>query len=198
MDFNRDKIKCSCGAKYLFDLEDTDFDLCNECLKEKARNEISLNRFALDEHAESQPLMVEKWGQAFLTMKDLVVVIEAKIRGAKADVDSEIRALSETDLEVEYGTKKVTEGFINSVAEKNPKIKELNSYLRDAMRRRDILGGTVNSLKDRTSMIKVISELYKSEYFTTVGSEKAQRSDRSSLSSSERIGKSVRVPRGKR
>lgn len=193
MDFDKKEYKCSeCRDEYYFPLKEEKIELCNKCLKASCRQELQLSRYSLDEHAEGQPLLTEKWHSCYIEMRDITFVIENNLKTTKSDAAQKFRGMNPDKLEMKYGMKKPTESFIQEMLEKDKEVQVLNEFLRMAIKRRELLLGFTNAFKDRSSMIKVISELYKSQYFTVRQSEGV--SDRSSLTSSERIGREVRVP----
>lgn len=160
------KYKCtSCNKKYFFPIADENLFLCNTCLKDEYRNDLSLSRHSLDEHAEGQHDKFEKWHSAYIEIKDICSQILLDLSRSKAELDSLIRMTPIEDLPEIYGIPKITEGSVANTIERNEEIIELTDYQRQALKRRDILYGAVETFRERANMIVVLMNLYKSQYF---------------------------------
>jgi len=181
----------SCGETYHFPLEDEHIDLCNKCVEKDYREELALNRFSLEEHAETQPQKLEKWYAALVEMKDIYYGVEQDLKSVKARLDGDIRLCESADLEDLYGIQKLTEGAITSAIERHADYLQATRLQRLAWRRREILSSAVDAFRDRSSMIKVLKDLFVSQYFDRTEGVVSRKRE-------ETIGKDIRVPRRKK
>lgn len=181
--------KCKeCETEYVFPLEDEKVYLCNSCLRKTYRKELVLDKNNLDEDAEGQHVKLEKWHSLWVEMKDVTLGIDQMVKEKAANLDGEIRSCSTEDLLDMYGIPKITESAVHGAVESHKDYIELIKLRREGVKRRDVLVGAVEAFRDRSSMVKVLKDLFVAQYFDRTRDVVKQKEEKV-------IAESVTVPK---
>lgn len=182
-----DEHQCeSCNIGYYFSIIDEEIYLCNQCIKNKYREDLKLNKLSLDDHSEEQHMRAEKWYSCYIEMKDISGIIKLLLDEEKAKIDSEIRLSDSDNLRKKFKIDKLTVDSITSAINRDKRYLRMLYFLNMANKRRDILLNAKESFKERSSMIWVLKDLHKSMYFERNVDSKRDE---------DKIGETVRIPR---
>lgn len=127
-------------------------------MEEFTVEDLKLNKFKLDEEASKQSSLYQYFTDKLTEVRALKDEISLKLEEKLAEVELNIRNNPPDGL-------KITESVIQALVVNNEEIKELRKRLNEIKKQNYELEGIVNSLDQKKSMIKVLTELYIVGYY---------------------------------
>lgn len=127
-------------------------------MEEYTIEDLKLNKFKLDEEASKQSSLYQYFTDKLTEVRALKDEISLKLEEKLAEVELNIRNNPPDGL-------KITESVIQALVVNNEEIKELRKRLNEIKKQNYELEGIVNSLDQKKSMIKVLTELYIVGYY---------------------------------
>jgi hypothetical protein len=129
------------------------------------RDDLRINRYKLEENAELQATIFERW---YSLMEELTSDLEdAKhdLAVKRSSFELRLRRMPAALLKEKYGVKELKEGTIKAMVESNKEVIELTKRVNKIRGIHGCLKGAVESARQRKSMIGVLQELYKDNYW---------------------------------
>lgn len=120
--------------------------------------DVRLDKYDLDNEAMQQPSLMQDYTFQLAEAKSLKGKTEAQLKYTKADAELRIRRKPPMDL-------KITEAVIVSLVETDEKVKEVQDKLLDASEAVNTLTACVDSLKEKSDMIKHEATLFVAGYW---------------------------------
>jgi hypothetical protein len=134
-------------------------------VKRDFKTDLKLDKNNLDICAMEQPELFAEWGMKWADAVDTRDRLKDQLALARSEADAEIRATPS-----EFGwtkpDKAPTEAFINSAICSHKDYGEANEEYLDACREVNELAIAKEAFQQRKNMIEVLTELYKSSYFS--------------------------------
>lgn len=150
-----------------------------ETIREEYRQEAKFSRYFLDEAAEGQALLYDKWHQRHVDLMADQEATSRELSELKSTLDGEIRALAAegdpTILANKFGIYKVTESAVANAIDINENVKTLQKKLAKIKYYTNSVRGIIDSLQQRKSMIKELGELAVMSYFGDIDYIRQQR-----------------------
>jgi hypothetical protein len=165
-----------------------------EKLREEAQTDLTFSKYKLDDAAEKQAILYDKWHQRYVDALSYLEVEKRNLSEVKAELEGKLRkALVEGDTsisEFEFSCYKATEGAISTAIDNHKGVKEITLKISSWKKEVDVLKGIADAFQQKRSMIKVIAELTLIGYLGDLDYVKKQKSE-----IDQQIAETTRVPR---
>lgn len=140
-------------------------DCTLENLRSLWRKDLQLNRYKLEIASQEQAVIFEKWSTLSEDVCGLLEDENIKLRKLKSTIDLRIRSCSKRVLQVKYGIPDLKENAVKSLVELNPKVSKQEKIVQFLKLFSMKLKVVVKSSEQRKSNLRILTDLYVSQYF---------------------------------
>jgi len=148
-------------------IKEMDFDE----VEEMARNDLKLNRYRLEEASQDQPEKFHDWYQIAEDAAAELKEFERATARVRSEVALKVRRMTKDQLNEKYGFTVLSEGAVKEIVELDASVVFRENKLKEVKRLYNKLKGFVDTARSRHSMIKVLTELYTSKYWSNTTTE---------------------------
>lgn len=130
------------------------------------QQDIKVSRYNLVEDSELQSQLTYYYNDLLSEEKSELDRLEVNLETQSAKLEIYVRGLSKEKLQNSYAVSKTTDSIVKAIIDSDEKIVSLKKQVGKQKEKVNRLKAIVKSLEDRNSQIKVLKDLYTSNYFT--------------------------------
>ena len=127
--------------------------------KERVKEDLKINRFGLEKESSKQPSLYFYYSSELSDLRFKREKLETKLSYSMAEKELKIRENPPNNL-------KLTESLVKALLEKDEVIHDLKNQIVEIKKDIYTLDSVVSSLEQKNSQLKVLKDLYLSNYFS--------------------------------